>query len=112
VRPTATNVIATAKPERKPWVGAAGEPSVPARETAALETIATPIAPPTWKSTHLVSVIDRKRSSTNLLLGLLREEQGIPAGVLESLDVTVERVRAQVVTVQAIGVQNGRGPWV
>jgi ATP-dependent Clp protease ATP-binding subunit ClpC len=48
----------------------------------------------------------------HLLLGLLREEDGVAASVLESLDVTVERVRAQVVTVQAIGVQNGRGPYL
>jgi ATP-dependent Clp protease ATP-binding subunit ClpC len=33
----------------------------------------------------------------HLVLGLLREEEGLAARVLESLDITVERVRAQVV---------------
>src|ERR687893_339303 len=33
----------------------------------------------------------------HILLGLLREEEGLAARVLESLDITVERVRAQVV---------------
>ena len=32
----------------------------------------------------------------HILLGLLREEEGLAARVLESLDVTVEEVRAQV----------------
>ena len=32
----------------------------------------------------------------HILLGLLREEEGLAARVLESLDITVERVRAQV----------------
>src|SRR3712207_8492559 len=31
----------------------------------------------------------------HILLGLLREEEGLAARVLESLDITVERVRAQ-----------------
>jgi ATP-dependent Clp protease ATP-binding subunit ClpA len=39
----------------------------------------------------------------HLLLGLLREQQGIPARVLESLDVTLERVRAQVVRIVGAG---------
>src|ERR687887_587345 len=33
----------------------------------------------------------------HILLGLLREEEGLAARVLESLDITVERVRAKVV---------------
>ncbi|HEY6671822.1 MAG TPA: Clp protease N-terminal domain-containing protein, partial [Solirubrobacterales bacterium] len=33
----------------------------------------------------------------HILLGLLREEEGLAARVLESLDITVERVRSQVV---------------
>ncbi len=37
----------------------------------------------------------------HVLLGLLREEEGIAARVLESLDITVEEVRAQVV--QTVG---------
>src|SRR5436853_6952061 len=32
----------------------------------------------------------------HILLGLLREEEGLAARVLESLDITVEEVRAQV----------------
>ncbi len=35
----------------------------------------------------------------HILLGLLREEEGIAAHVLESLEITVERVRAQVVRI-------------
>jgi len=41
----------------------------------------------------------------HILLGLLREEEGLAARVLESLDITVERVRAQVVRI----VGSGRG---
>jgi ATP-dependent Clp protease ATP-binding subunit ClpC len=49
----------------------------------------------------------------HLLLGLLREEQGIPARVLGSLDVTVERVRAQVVRIVGAGeeVTDGQIPF-
>src|SRR6266581_2355920 len=36
----------------------------------------------------------------HILLGLLREEEGLAARVLESLDITVEEVRAQVATGQ------------
>ena len=32
----------------------------------------------------------------HILLGLLREEEGLAARVLESLDITVEEIRAQV----------------
>jgi ATP-dependent Clp protease ATP-binding subunit ClpC len=39
----------------------------------------------------------------HILLGLLREEQGLAARVLESLDVTVEDVRAQVALVVGEG---------
>src|SRR5919107_1832997 len=38
----------------------------------------------------------------HILLGLLREEEGLAARVLESLDITVERVRAQVVRIMQI----------
>ena len=49
----------------------------------------------------------------HLLLGLLREQQGIPAHVLESLDVTLERVRAQVVRIVGAGeeVTDGQVPF-
>ena len=39
----------------------------------------------------------------HLLLGLLREEEGLAARVLESLDITVERVRADVVRIVGTG---------
>src|SRR5437870_9781807 len=39
----------------------------------------------------------------HILLGLLREEEGLAAHVLESLDITVERVRAQVVRIVGPG---------
>src|SRR5512132_2351514 len=39
----------------------------------------------------------------HILLGLLREEEGLAARVLESRDITVERVRAQVVRIVVIG---------
>src|SRR5207249_8717195 len=39
----------------------------------------------------------------HILLGLLREEEGLAARVLESLDITVERVRAQVVRIVGSG---------
>jgi len=35
----------------------------------------------------------------HILLGLLREEEGLAARVLESLDITLERVRTQVVRI-------------
>jgi ATP-dependent Clp protease ATP-binding subunit ClpC len=35
----------------------------------------------------------------HILLGLLREEEGLAARVLESLDITVERARGQVVRI-------------
>ncbi len=41
----------------------------------------------------------------HILLGLLREEEGLAARVLESLDITVERVRAQVVRI--VGIRRG-----
>jgi ATP-dependent Clp protease ATP-binding subunit ClpC len=46
----------------------------------------------------------------HILLGLLREEEGLAARVLESLDITVERVRAQVVRIVGSGeeVTSGR----
>ena len=39
----------------------------------------------------------------HILLGLLREEEGLAARVLESLDLTIERVRAQVVSIVGLG---------
>jgi Clp amino terminal domain, pathogenicity island component len=39
----------------------------------------------------------------HILLGLLREEEGLAARVLESLEITVERVRAQVVRIVGAG---------
>jgi len=39
----------------------------------------------------------------HILLGLLREEERLAARVLESLDITVERVRAQVVRIVGSG---------
>src|SRR5256886_5715204 len=48
-----------------------------------------------------------------ILLGLLREEEGLAARVLESLDITVERVRAQVVRIVGSGeeVTSGQIPF-
>jgi len=49
----------------------------------------------------------------HILLGLLREEEGLAARVLESLDITVERVRAQVVRIVGPGeeVTSGQIPF-
>ncbi|MDQ6914805.1 MAG: ATP-dependent Clp protease ATP-binding subunit, partial [Actinomycetota bacterium] len=49
----------------------------------------------------------------HILLGLLREEEGLAARVLESLDITVERVRAQVVRIVGSGeeVTSGQIPF-
>ncbi len=49
----------------------------------------------------------------HILLGLLREEEGIAARVLESLDITVEHVRAQVVRIVGSGeeVTSGQIPF-
>jgi ATP-dependent Clp protease ATP-binding subunit ClpC len=49
----------------------------------------------------------------HLLLGLLREEEGIAARVLESLDITLEEVRAQVARVigEGEGVTTGQIPF-
>ncbi|MHB8694297.1 MAG: UvrB/UvrC motif-containing protein [Solirubrobacteraceae bacterium] len=49
----------------------------------------------------------------HILLGLLREEKGLAARVLESLDITVERVRAQVVRIVGSGeeVTSGQIPF-
>jgi len=51
--------------------------------------------------------------SEHILLGLLREEEGLAARVLESLDITVERVRAQVVRIVGSGeeVTSGQIPF-
>ena len=45
----------------------------------------------------------------HILLGLLREEEGLAARLLESLDVTVERARAEVVRQVEAGVGPGSG---
>jgi ATP-dependent Clp protease ATP-binding subunit ClpA len=49
----------------------------------------------------------------HLLLGLLREEEGLAARVLESLNVTVERVRAEVARIVGLGeeVTSGQIPF-
>jgi ATP-dependent Clp protease ATP-binding subunit ClpC len=49
----------------------------------------------------------------HILLGLLREEEGLAARVLESLDITVEEVRAQVARIVGQGdeVTNGQIPF-
>jgi ATP-dependent Clp protease ATP-binding subunit ClpA len=49
----------------------------------------------------------------HILLGLLREEEGLAARVLESLDITVERVRAEVVRIVGSGeeVTSGQLPF-
>src|SRR5437763_15187322 len=49
----------------------------------------------------------------HILLGLLREEEGLAARVLESRDITVERVRAQVVRIVGSGeeVPSGQIPF-
>src|SRR6201989_1656738 len=49
----------------------------------------------------------------HILLGLLREEEGLAARVLESLDITVERVRAQVGRIVGSGeeVTSGQIPF-
>src|SRR6266513_629082 len=49
----------------------------------------------------------------HILRGLLREEEGLAARVLESLDITVERVRAQVVRIVGSGeeVTSGQIPF-
>src|ERR1035441_4379742 len=46
----------------------------------------------------------------HILLGLLREEEGLAARVLESLEITVERVRAQVVRIVGSGEEGTSGP--
>ena len=46
----------------------------------------------------------------HILLGLLREEEGLAARVLETLDITVERVRAQVVRIVGSGEEVTSGP--
>ena len=49
----------------------------------------------------------------HFLLGLLREEEGIAARVLESLDITVQRVRVQVIRIGGLGeeVTSGEIPF-
>jgi ATP-dependent Clp protease ATP-binding subunit ClpA len=49
----------------------------------------------------------------HILLGLLREEEGLAARVLESLDITVERVRAEIVRIVGSGeeVTSGQIPF-
>jgi hypothetical protein len=49
----------------------------------------------------------------HILLGLLREDEGLAARVLESLDITVERVRGQVVRIVGSGeeVTSGQIPF-
>src|SRR3954453_4583921 len=49
----------------------------------------------------------------HILLGLLREEEGLPARVVESLDITVEPVRAHVARIVGSGeeVSSGQIPF-
>src|SRR5437667_1502985 len=49
----------------------------------------------------------------HILLGLLREEEGLAARVLESLDITVEEVRAQIARIVGQGdeVTTGQIPF-
>jgi hypothetical protein len=47
--------------------------------------------------------------SEHILLGLLREEEGFAARVLESLDITTERVRGQVVRIVGSGEEVAEG---
>src|SRR6266581_271383 len=49
----------------------------------------------------------------HILLGLLREEEGLAARVLESLDITVEEVRVQVARIvgQGDAMTNGQFPF-
>src|ERR671917_373923 len=56
---------------------------------------------------------DNYIGTEHILLGLLREEEGLAARVLESLDITVERVRAQVVRIVGSGeeVTSGQIPF-
>jgi ATP-dependent Clp protease ATP-binding subunit ClpA len=46
----------------------------------------------------------------HFLLGLLREEEGVGARVLESMGVTLQRVRAQVVAIVGMGEEASGGP--
>ena len=48
--------------------------------------------------------------SEHILLGLLREDEGLAARVLESLDITLERVRAQVERIVSRGDEVAAGP--
>jgi ATP-dependent Clp protease ATP-binding subunit ClpC len=45
----------------------------------------------------------------HLLLGLLRESDGLAAHALESLDITLERVRGEVVRIVGVGDHSGAG---
>ena len=47
--------------------------------------------------------------SEHILLGLVRAKEGLAAHVLENLDITIERVRAQVVRVAPLGEQATSG---
>jgi ATP-dependent Clp protease ATP-binding subunit ClpC len=46
----------------------------------------------------------------HILLGMLREEEGIAAGALAALDITVERVRAQITRIVGSGDEVTSGP--
>src|SRR6202167_5389560 len=60
-----------------------------------------------------LALIQIGSGAEHILLGLLREEEGLAARVLESLDITVERVRAQVVRIVGSGeeVTSGQIPF-
>ena len=55
-----------------------------------------------WAQEEARSLRHNYIGTEHILVGLLREEQGLAARVLESHAVTVERVRAQVVRIVAL----------
>ena len=68
---------------------------------------------PDWSPSHVRAIQHNYIGTEHILLGLLREEEGLAARVLESLDITVERVRAQVVRIVGSGeeVTSGQIPF-
>jgi hypothetical protein len=62
-----------------------------------------------WAQEEARGLRDGYIGTEHILIGLLREEQGLAARVLESHGVTVERVRAQVVRIVASGEEPSSG---
>jgi hypothetical protein len=95
--------------------------STPALEKVALPTAEEDIvAAPSFEDSPAVPRRDQAIvlkhnyiGTEHILLGLLREEEGLAARVLESLDITVERVRAEVVRIVGSGeeVTSGQIPF-